>query len=191
MEIIFATGNENKVNEIQSIIGDKFSLKSLKEIGFTDELAEDQDTLIGNALQKARFIFDKYQLSCFADDTGLEIEALDNRPGVYSARYAGEDCDPELNMAKVLDELMNEQNRKAKFRTVIALIHNGEEFIFEGEVGGEILKEKRGLYGFGYDPIFKPTGFDVSFAEMWIEQKNKISHRAIAVQKLTDFLKSI
>jgi len=191
MELLFATGNINKVNEIQSLLGESFILKGLKDVGFEGDIPEDHQTLEENALQKAHYLATDLNCICFADDTGLEIDALDGKPGVYSARYAGPLCIAEDNMAKVLKEMADETNRKARFRTVIALVLNGEEFLFEGIIEGSILKEKRGLYGFGYDPIFQPEGHDVSFAEMWIEQKNEISHRALAVKKLINFLRSL
>ena len=154
----------------------------------TEEIPETGTTLKENALQKARYVYDKTGLNCFSDDTGLEIEALNNRPGVYSAMYAGEDCNAEANMQKVLKELSGISNRKAKFKTVIALILNGKEYFFEGDVSGEILQEKTGSDGFGYDPIFKPEGYKETFAQMSISLKNKISHRGLAVKKLVSFL---
>lgn len=166
-------------------------LLNLQDINFTDDIPETSPTLEGNALQKARLIYDKFQIGCFADDTGLEIEALDGRPGVYSARYAGEDKNTEANMNKVLLELGGAENRKARFRTVIALILDGKEHLFDGVVNGVILTEKRGGKGFGYDPIFMPEGHPKSFAEMTLEEKNNISHRAIAVKKLIEFLRGL
>ena len=191
MELVFATNNVNKVKEIQQVIGDSFNLKGLKDIHCHEEVPENQSTLEGNALEKARYIYEKYHYNCFADDTGLEIEALENRPGVYSARYAGEEKDAEVNMNKVLDELSGSMNRNARFRTVIALIIDGREYLFEGSVSGKILTEKKGEKGFGYDPVFQPDGFNLSFAEMELEEKNTISHRAKAVQKLQQFLKKL
>ncbi|MDL2231762.1 non-canonical purine NTP diphosphatase [Porphyromonadaceae bacterium OttesenSCG-928-L07] len=188
MELVFATNNAHKLEELRNILGDKYTIISLAEIGCSEDIPEDEDTLEGNALQKARYIKAKYGYDCFADDTGLEVEALDNRPGVYSARYAGEDKDAEANMRKVLNELEGIAERQARFRTVIALLINGEEHCFEGEVRGEILTEKHGSEGFGYDPIFRPEGYCVSFAEMPMGEKNKISHRGRAVQKLISFL---
>jgi len=161
---------------------------SLGDINCNDEIPEDFFTLEENASQKSHYIFDKYNLDCFADDTGLEIEALNGKPGVLSARYAGDSKDTEANMRKVLDELKEEKNRKARFRTVISLIINKKEYFFEGIVNGEILESKTGKDGFGYDPIFKPKGYSESFAEMSLEQKNLISHRAVATRKLVDFL---
>jgi XTP/dITP diphosphohydrolase len=188
-ELIFATNNLHKLTEIQSLVGDTFILKSLLEIGCTEDIPETAPTLEGNALLKAQYIFDKYGSNCFADDTGLEIEALDGRPGVFSARYATDEHDFEANIDKVLGELTDLENRKARFRTVIALIINGSVNYFEGIVNGEILKERKGIKGFGYDPVFLPDGYDQTFAEMPLTQKNKISHRARAVTKLVDFLK--
>ncbi|WP_319500431.1 non-canonical purine NTP diphosphatase [uncultured Draconibacterium sp.] len=191
MKLVFATNNKHKLEELQAILGDHFTLLSLKDIECFDEIPEEQPTLEGNASQKAFYIYDKFGMDCFADDTGLEIEALDGEPGVFSARYAGEDKNSEANMNKVLEKLAKINDRKARFRTVISLIIDGEEKQFEGIVNGEILKEKRGGSGFGYDPIFKPEGFEQSFAEMGLEDKNKISHRGRAVQKLVDYLKKL
>ena len=189
-KIVFATGNPNKLNEIKSAIN-SFEIIGLKNLGITDEIPETGDTLKKNALQKAKYVYDKTGLDCFSDDTGLEIEALDFRPGVYSAMYAGPDCNAENNMRKVLEELGETPNRNAQFKTVIALILQGKEYLFEGLVKGEILKEKKGKDGFGYDPIFRPIGYKESFAEMSIDQKNEISHRGLAVNKLIKFLASL
>jgi len=188
MEIVFATNNQHKLEELQAILGDEFRLLSLQDIGCNEEIPEDQATLEGNASQKSRYIYDKYAKNCFADDTGLEIEALNGEPGVYSARYAGPERSSEANMKKVLDKLHEINHRKARFRTVISLIIDGKETQFEGIVNGEILTRKQGGDGFGYDPIFKPDGFDQSFAEMGLAEKNKISHRGRAVRKLVDYL---
>lgn len=190
MEIVFATNNAHKIHEIKKAVGNGIQFKSLEDIGCVAELPENQDTLEGNALEKANYIFMNYQLNCFADDTGLEIEALDGQPGVYSARFAGESRNSEDNMNLVLQKLKNESNRKARFRTVISLILEGKPHQFEGIVNGSILLEKRGKEGFGYDPIFLPDGFEQSFAEMPLEIKNKISHRGQAVEKLVHFLKT-
>ncbi len=189
MTIVFATNNQNKLTEIRQLLGDEFEVLSLADIDLEGDIPEDHETLEENAIQKAEFIYKKCELPCFADDTGLEIDALDGRPGVYSARYAGEACRAEDNMAKVLGEMEGEDKRSAAFRTVIALINNGEVFTFEGKIEGDITTEKKGLYGFGYDPIFQPKGRQVTFAEMWIEQKNELSHRGRAVKKLVEFLK--
>jgi len=187
--LIFATGNVHKLNEVRNIKGLNFEISGLKDIGFAGEIPEDFDTLQENALQKARFIHDQYGTDCFADDTGLEIDALNGRPGVLSARYAGAECDPEKNIRKILRELEGVANRSARFRTVIALILENKIHFFEGVVEGEILKEKHGEDGFGYDPVFRPSGYSQTFAEMPLEEKNRISHRAQAMQKLIDFLK--
>lgn len=186
--LVFATNNAHKLEEIREILGEKFHIVSLKELGCQEDIPEEQDTLEGNALQKARYIRDKYKVNCFADDTGLEIEALGGEPGVYSARYAGDGHDSEANMRKVLDKMSGETNRRARFRTVIALLLEGQEHLFEGEVRGEILRERHGEGGFGYDPIFRPEGFTQSFAEMSLEDKNKISHRGRATEALRKFL---
>lgn len=187
-ELIFATNNLHKITEIQSIIGDNFIIKSLHQIGCTEDIPETAPTLQGNALLKAQYIFNKYGKNCFADDTGLEIEALDGRPGIFSARYATDGHDFEANIDKVLEELAGVENRKAKFRTVIALILDGSVHYFEGIVNGEIISERKGIKGFGYDPVFLPDGFKQTFAEMPLAEKNKISHRARAVNQLVDFL---
>ena len=189
-KIVFATGNPNKLKEIKSAIN-SFEIVGLKDLGITEEIPETGDTLMKNALQKAKYVYDKTGFDCFSDDTGLEIEALNYRPGVYSAMYAGPDCNAEDNMQKVLLELDKTPNRNAQFKTVIALILNGKEHFFEGAIKGVILKEKAGVDGFGYDPIFRPTGYEESFAEMTIEQKNEISHRGLAVKKLIAFLASV
>lgn len=189
MKIVFATNNKHKLEEISRLLEGKHEIVPLSSIGCYDDIPEDQDTLEGNALQKARYIKEHYGLDCFADDTGLEIEALDYRPGVYSARYAGPAKDSLANMNKVLSEMQHHTNRKARFRTVIALILEGKEYLFEGRVDGNILTEKHGDAGFGYDPIFQPEGFEVSFAEMPMDEKNKISHRGKATQKLAEFLR--
>lgn len=189
MELVFATNNQHKLEELQAILGTQFKLLSLKDINCNEEIPEEQATLEGNASQKAFFVFNKYAYNCFADDTGLEIDALGGEPGVYSARYAGEEKNAEANMNLVLEKLAKINERKARFRTVISLVINGEEKQFEGIVDGEILYEKKGDSGFGYDPIFQPAGFGQSFAEMELSEKNKISHRGRAVQKLVDYLK--
>ena len=187
-ELIFATNNLHKLSEIQSIVGKTFTIKSLHEIGCTEDIPETAPTLEGNALLKAQYIFNKFGKNCFADDTGLEIEALDGRPGVFSARYATNGHDFEANIDKVLEELSETTNRKARFRTVIALILDGAVHYFEGIVNGEIIAERKGEKGFGYDPVFLPDGYEQTFAEMPLDEKNKISHRARAVIKLVDFL---
>lgn len=188
MKLVFATNNQNKLKEIQQLLGKEFELLSLKDINCQDEIPEDHETLEENASQKAFYIYDQFGVDCFADDTGLEIAALNNEPGVYSARYAGEEKSSEANMKKVLERMEDIQMRKARFRTVISLVVDGKEMQFEGVVNGTILKERRGADGFGYDPIFQPDGYDVSFAQMSLEEKNIISHRGRAVQKLVDYL---
>lgn len=190
MTLVFATNNANKAKEVSRLLGETITLKTLADIGFTDNIPEEQDTLEGNALQKARTVAETYNCSCFADDTGLEVEALDSMPGVYSARYAGPECDAEANMNKLLNELEGQINRRAQFRTVIALIVNGKEYLFEGKVEGVITVRKRGEQGFGYDPIFMPDGYSQTFAQMALDEKNKISHRALATNKLVEFIQS-
>lgn len=186
--LVFATNNLHKLEEVRDILGGSFRIASLKEIGCTDDIPETADTLEGNALQKARYVKDKFGYDCFADDTGLEVEALGGAPGVFSARYAGPGHDSEANMQKLLKELERKTNRQAQFRTVVALLLEGREYTFEGIVRGTILTERRGTAGFGYDPVFVPEGYAETFAEMGSEEKNRISHRARAVQKLADFL---
>ena len=193
MQIVFATNNQHKLSEIRSILGEKFEIMSLADIGCHDDIPETADTLEGNALQKAQYIVDHYHMSCFADDTGLEVDALDGAPGVFSARYAGgEGHDSEANMQKLLAELGENNNRKARFRTVIALLEvEGDQttrHLFEGIVNGQITREKHGHEGFGYDPIFQPDGYDDTFAQLGMDIKNKISHRARAVKKLAKYL---
>ena len=191
MKLVFATNNNHKLKELQAILGDRYELLSLKDINCNEDIPEERPTLEGNASQKAFYVYKKYGYSCFADDTGLEIESLGGEPGVFSARYAGPSKDSGENMKKVLEKLSKINNRKARFRTVISLVLNGEEHQFEGIVEGKILKKKRGNSGFGYDPIFLPYGYKNSFAEMSLEQKNKISHRGRAVEKLVQYLKKL
>ena len=213
MKIVFATNNEHKLSEIRAILGSSFEVVSLSDIGCHEDIPETGQTLEENALMKAEYIYDKYHLSCFADDTGLEVEALNGAPGVYSARYASLECvatesqqaishDSEANMARLLRELADKDNRKARFRTCIALILKKdicpcgctsikEIHRFEGIVNGEITIEKSGAEGFGYDPIFRPDGYDKTFAELGMDIKNQISHRARATQKLADYLKTL
>lgn len=188
MDIIFATHNKHKAAEARAIAGSKWNLQSLLDIGCNTDIPETSDTLQGNALQKAQFVVDHYHANCFADDTGLEINALDGRPGVFSARYAGEQCSFQDNVNKVLQEMKGVSNRKACFKTVIALILDGETHFFEGRIDGQITTEQHGTGGFGYDPIFQPNGYDKTFAELDAEEKNKISHRGIAMQKLMEYL---
>lgn len=189
-KLVFATNNAHKLDEIRAILGDRVEVLSLKDIHCEADIPETADTLEGNAALKAEYIYKNYGLDCFADDTGLEVEALGGAPGVYSARYAGgEGHDSEANMKKLLVELEGKTNRKAQFRTAICLIEGGMEHLFEGVVKGEIIEKKRGCSGFGYDPVFVPEGYTETFAEMGNEEKNKISHRARATQKLCDYLK--
>ncbi|MEZ5082690.1 MAG: non-canonical purine NTP diphosphatase [Bacteroidales bacterium] len=188
IELVFATNNPNKLLEIKKAVGSKFKILSLADIGCNEDIAETAETLEGNASIKSKYIFKTYGKNCFADDTGLEIEALDGKPGVYSARYGGPGHDHEKNMDKVLLELKNKTNRRARFRTVISLIFDGKETFYEGVVNGKILTERHGNKGFGYDPIFQPEGFEVSFAEMNLDDKNIISHRGKAVRKLIEYL---
>ena len=187
-ELVFVTNNRHKLKEISSIIGDKITILSLSDIGCNDEIEENADTIEGNASLKSRYIWEKTGRNCFADDTGLLIDALEGRPGVKSARYAGDDCIPENNIRKVLKELEGIGDRKARFKTVISLIIDGREIQFDGIVEGTIIQEKRGTDGFGYDPVFLPDGYDQTFAEMEADEKNRISHRARASQKLIDYL---
>lgn len=193
-QLVFATANKNKVKEIQQLIPPSIQLQSLGDIGVTEDIPETQPTIEGNASQKAFYVYEKYHKNCFADDTGLEIEALNNRPGVLSARYAGEAKNADDNMKKILEEMEGITNRKARFKTVISLVLDGKELQFEGVVNGTILHEQRGTKGFGYDPIFVPDNIasgevgEKSFAEIELSEKNKISHRALAVNKLVEYL---
>ena len=187
-KIVFATNNQHKLDEVKKITEGLIEIVSLSDINCTDDIEETADTLEGNALLKARYIKEKFGFDCFADDTGLEVEVLNNAPGDYSARYAGVAHDSEANMQKLLDNMKGTDNRHARFRTVIALILNGKEYLFEGIVKGTINEEKRGDQGFGYDPVFVPEGYDQTFAQLGSSVKNSISHRARAVIKLHDFL---
>ena len=191
MRLVFATNNKHKLEEMHAILGGKVELLSLADIDCHDDIPETADTLEGNALIKARYIYDKYGCSCFADDTGLEVDALGGEPGVYSARYAGENNDSEANMRKLLQNLTGKSERSAQFRTVIALIIEGEEFLFDGIVRGRISEERMGSAGFGYDPIFIPDGYEESFAQMAAEQKNAISHRSRAAAALNEYLNKL
>lgn len=188
-KLVVATNNAHKLEEISAILGNEMELLSLKDIHCNADIPETADTLEGNARQKAMYIHENYGMDCFADDTGLEVEALNGAPGVFSARYAGDGHDSEANMQKLLKELEGKENRKAQFRTTICLIMEGKEYLFEGIVKGHIIEEKRGGAGFGYDPIFVPEGYDQTFAELGNDVKNTISHRARAVEKLCTFLK--
>ena len=191
MKLVFATNNQHKLKEVQEMLSNSIEVLSLKDIGCSEDVEETEITLEGNAKLKADYITEKYGFDCFADDTGLEVEALDGKPGVYSARYAGEHGNAEKNMEKLLFELKNKLSRKAKFRTIIALNITNKQYLFEGICDGEILNEKTGVKGFGYDPIFKPSNASCSFAEMSSEEKNIISHRGIAIQELVQFLNSL
>ena len=187
-KFVFATNNAHKLEEVTAILGDKIELLSMKDIHCHADIPETADTLEGNALLKARYIFENYNMDCFADDTGLEVEALNGAPGVYSARYAGDAHNSEANMRKLLQDMEGIENRKAQFRTVFALIINGKEHLFEGIVKGQITKHRCGSSGFGYDPVFIPEGYTQTYAEMGNTLKNKISHRALATNKLCNFL---
>ena len=191
MKIVFASNNKNKIKEIQQLLPDSIKIMSLESIGCFEEIPETANTIEGNAIQKANYITEKYGLDCFADDTGLEVAALDGEPGVLSARYAGNQRSDEDNMTKLLKNLSDKPNRSAQFKTVIALNLRGKQYLFTGIAGGEIVLEKRGTAGFGYDPIFKPENYQETFAEMDLSLKNKISHRGKAVQQLITFLNSI
>lgn len=189
MKLLFTSSNQNKTAEIRSQLP-SFEILNLKDVGCEVDIPETADTFEGNARIKANFGFENYNVPCFSDDSGLEVIALKNAPGVYSARYAGPDKNDEANLIKLLADLENEKNRDACFKTVIVLILDGKEYVFEGKVNGTIIHEKRGEYGFGYDPIFVPNGFTKTFAEMTIEEKSGLSHRAKAVKKMVDFLKN-
>ena len=191
MRLVFATHNQHKVSEIKIILPPPVNLVSLDDLGFKEEIPETADTLAGNALQKAEYVFKRFNCDCFSDDTGLEVNALDGRPGVYSARYAGENKSADDNIKKLLAEMQGKKDRSALFKTVIAVIINGKPTLFEGVVKGTIAVEKMGEKGFGYDPIFIPEGYSGSFAQMTIEEKNKISHRGLAVKKFTTWLKGV
>jgi XTP/dITP diphosphohydrolase len=190
-QLVFATNNAHKLEEVESKLAGRIKLLSLNDIDCHDDIEETGVTFAENASIKSRYIYNKYNVNCFGDDSGLEIDALNNEPGVYSARYAGKHGDHAANIAKVLTNLGDNPNRKARFRTVISLMWNGGEHLFDGAVEGTIRKEISGNGGFGYDPIFQPDGYSVTFAEMSLDEKNNISHRAIAVEKLTEFLKSL
>lgn len=190
-KLVFATNNSHKLQEVSKILGDNLELVNLHDINCQEDIPETADTLEGNALLKARYIKEHYGFDCFADDTGLEVEALNNAPGVYSARYAGLGHDAQANMQKLLCEMEGKENRKARFRTVIALILDGKEYLFDGIINGVITAEKKGESGFGYDPIFMPDGYTQTFAELGDDIKNTISHRALAVHKLAEFLSSL
>ncbi len=190
IELVFATNNVHKLEEVQAIVGDKFKIKSLADIDCHDDIPETGETFQENAQQKTDYLVNKYTMNCFGDDSGLEIDALNGEPGVYSARYSGS-RDMERNIDLVLEKLGDNSNRTARFKTVISLYLNGQQYFFEGAIEGTIIKEKKGEKGFGYDPIFIPNGYDRTFAEMSAEDKNAISHRSIAVSKMADFLKTV
>lgn len=191
MKLIFATQNKHKIEEIKPGLNPEVELVDLSDMGFKGEVPETSDTLEGNALEKANFVFNKYSMNTLSDDTGLEVESLNGEPGIFSARYAGESKNSEENIEKLLDKLKGKSNRKARFRTVIALILNNKEYLFEGIAEGEIIENRSGNMGFGYDPVFQPLGYDKTFAEMTLQEKNEISHRARALKKLTDFLNGL
>ena len=191
MKLVFATNNLNKLAEVQKMLPNTIDLLSLKDIDCFDDIEETATSLEGNAKIKANYITEKFGYNCFADDTGLEVESLNGKPGVYSARYAGEPSNSEKNMQKLLTELNDKENRNAHFRTSVCLNLNNKQFLFDGICKGEILSQKQGEKGFGYDPIFQPKGYSKSFAEMSSKEKNKISHRGLAIQKLVDFLTNL
>ena len=188
MKILFATNNAHKLTEVQAMLGDSYTLVTPRDCGVTEEIPETQPTLEGNALQKARYLYERTGLDCFADDTGLEVEALGGAPGVHSARYATDGHDFAANNRLLLQNLAGKENRRARFRTVVALILGGREYLFEGVVEGQIIDRETGHEGFGYDPLFRPDGYDRTFAQMTTEEKNAVSHRARAVRKLAAFL---
>lgn len=191
MKIVFATNNAHKLDEVRQVVGEKFEIVSLRECGIVEDIPENESTLEGNALAKARFIYERTGFNCFADDTGLEVDALGGEPGVRSARYATDGHDDEANKRLLLERLQGEENRAAQFRTAVALILGGKEYLFEGVVRGEIALEQHGDGGFGYDPLFFPEGDDLTFAQMSSEEKNAISHRGRAVRKLAEFLQQM
>lgn len=191
MKIVFATNNAHKLDEVRQVVGDKFTLVSLRECGIVEDIPENEPTLEGNALAKARYIYERTGADCFTDDTGLEVDALDGEPGVRSARYATDGHDDEANKRLLLERLQGVENRAAQFRTAVALIMGGQEYLFEGIVRGRIATEQHGEGGFGYDPLFVPEGYDRTFAQMSAEEKNAISHRGRAVRKLAEFLQNL
>jgi len=188
MELIFATNNKHKIREISDLLDNRFNILGLADVSITDDIPEDADNLADNALYKARYVHERTGMNVFADDTGLEVNALNGAPGVHSARYAGADRNPDDNIIKLLKQLEGITNRKARFRTVIALIFNNREYLFEGKVEGKIIQKRKGTGGFGYDPVFIAKGYDNTFAEIPLSEKNKISHRAQAMKKLLVFL---
>lgn len=191
MDLVFATHNHHKIKEVQTLVPEKINLLSLGDIHCNEEIPETAVTLEGNAKLKARHVFENYDYNCFADDTGLEVYALDGKPGVYSSRYAGNHANDADNINKLLNAIKNSADRTARFRTVICLIIAGKEYVFEGICEGEIIEKKRGTNGFGYDPVFRPKGYDKTFAELSLNEKNKVSHRAKAIRKLIGFLNDV
>jgi len=191
MKLCFATNNKHKLEEIQALLGDQFSLVTLTEIGCDEDIPETRDTIEENSMQKAEYVWNNYHIDCFADDTGLEVEALNGQPGVRSARYAGPQRSSDDNINLLLKNLSHHINHRARFKTVITLVKNGEYFQFEGTVDGSIIFDKRGTNGFGYDPVFVPNGYEVTFAEMTMEDKGRLSHRSIAFNKLVSFLQQL
>ena len=191
MKLCLATNNAHKIEELQALLGENFQLQTLNEIGCNDDIPETADTFQGNSLLKAMYVWERFQINCIADDSGLEVEALNGEPGIFSARYAGEHGNHAKNMDKLLQNLAGIENRKAQFRCVITLIINGLPHFFEGIIRGKIIQEKRGSQGFGYDPLFVPDGYNRTFAEMSIEEKNPISHRGLAVAKMIEFLEKL
>lgn len=187
-QLVFATNNQHKTNEVRSLLAGQYDVLNLKDIGCTVDIPETADTFVGNAKLKTAYVVENFQLDCFADDSGLEVEALNNEPGIYSARYAGERGDL-ANLQLVLKKMEGQENRKARFRTVVSLVQNGKNYVFEGIVTGSLRASTSGVSGFGYDPIFQPDGYEQTFAEMSMAQKNEISHRGIAMRKLIAFLK--
>ena len=191
MKLCLATNNAHKIEELQALLGENFQLQTLNEIGCNDDIPETADTFQGNSLLKAMYVWERFQINCIADDSGLEVEALNGEPGIFSARYAGEHGNHAKNMDKLLQNLAGIENRKAQFRCVITLIINGLPHFFEGIIRGKIIQEKHGSQGFGYDPLFVPDGYNRTFAEMSIEEKNPISHRGLAVAKMIEFLEKL
>lgn len=191
IELVFATNNQNKLKEVKALLPDFFEIKSLSDINCFEEIPETENTIEGNAILKANYVTNNYNVNCFADDTGLEVESLNGEPGVYSARYAGLDANAKKNIEKLLSNLKEKPNKKAQFKTVIALNLDGKQYLFQGICKGSIIDQQRGTEGFGYDPVFIPMGYNKTFAEMSLDEKGKISHRGIAFQQLIDFLKNL